>query len=274
MAIFIPIIIPCKVYAVDISVGAITWYVWQERAYTEGEADILKFSIDPTFFYGPVVSVKFNDDFDLTFVYLYGKSDEKKGIDAIIDDPINGPYLFHVPLRFKYKRQDADITLSYSLNDYFKIFAGIKYIGYSMIIIPISEAPDKLLEDPTKHNGFGPGLGLSATVPIIGNLFLIGNVSGIYLWGRVKGPAYYSYYDAGYVEVIKNEDAKYKERGVNSALQLAYYIAPASIIITLGGRFQYIVTEYYDRTANMAICAHNETKFYGITLTATYNFNI
>ncbi|MCL1865611.1 MAG: hypothetical protein FWF73_07350 [Spirochaetes bacterium] len=79
MAIFIGIIIPFKVYAVDISVGATTWYAWQERTYTEWDLDGAKLDVDPAFFYGPAVSVKFNDDFNLTFVYLYGKFDGEEG---------------------------------------------------------------------------------------------------------------------------------------------------------------------------------------------------
>jgi len=159
--------------------------------------------------------------------------------------------------KLKFKRQDSDLALSYRLNDYFKVFCGIKYIGYSMISLNGSGLTNK-------HNGYGPGLGLSATFPIIGNLFLIGNVAGIYLWGKVKVTLPWT-----------DKDAKYKEKGVNSTLQFAYYIEPVSTVISLGGRFQYIVTEYYDNDGMEDLfIANNKTKFYGITLTATYNFNI
>ena len=68
IAIFIGIVIPHKLYAVDITVGATTWYTWWDLEKYEETVDI-----KPTFLYGPTMSVKFSDDFNLTFVFLYGK---------------------------------------------------------------------------------------------------------------------------------------------------------------------------------------------------------
>ena len=216
----ISIIIPAKADAVDITVGATTWYAWWDVKQSGVSMDA-----DPEFLYGPALSVKFNDDFNLTFIYLHGKYDFE------IDQ--GGP----TPEKLKIKRNDSDLALNYRLNDYFKVFAGIKYMNF---------------KQEFNHRGIGPGLGLSATYPIADNLFLLGTLSGFYLWGKE--------------EDTHDGDTKYKEYGFNSTLSLAYYIASASTTISLGGRFQYIKTDW--SKDNMT------HKIYGATLTATYSFSI
>jgi hypothetical protein len=245
----ISILIPAKVFAVDISVGATTWYAWMERDYTQEPFSMFKAKLDPAFFYGPVVSVKLNDDFNLTFIYLYGK------FDMTIDRGMYGD------MKCEFKRQDADLALNYRLNNYFKAFAGVKYIGHEMSM--------ERLGGTLKHDACGPGLGLSLVFPITDNVFLLGNTGGIYLWGKAK------FIDSGNTG-NSGKMGNYKEYGLNSTLSLAYYIVPASTTISLGGRFQYIKTECYDRHAIAELVGFmsNETKFYGLTLTATYSFEI
>ena len=220
LLIFILISTPAKLHAVDISVGAATWYTWWDWK-SPGRGNFI--DIDPAFLYGPVLSVKFSDDFNLTFVYLYGKFDAQ--IPLYADTNI------------KLKRSDLDLALNYRLNNYFKVFGGIKYMGYKYLMD----------SDETDHSGIGPGLGLSVAYPLVENLFLLANISGMYLWGS----------DDGF---------KFIDYGINSGLSIAYYIVPASTVISLGGRFQYYkeVNDYYTNTY----------KFYGATLTATYNFSI
>ncbi|MCL2156311.1 MAG: hypothetical protein FWH53_11645 [Leptospirales bacterium] len=237
IAICIGLIIPCKVYAVDITVGATTWYTWFDGG--EGSPDF-----DPAFFLGPALSVKFNEDFNLTFVYLYGKFDAK-------DED------------FKIKRQDCDIALNYRLNDYFKVFGGLKYIRYSFT--SFEEFGYSVYESDGTDYAYGPGLGLSATYPIADNLFILATLSGFYLWDnqKVKTTEYSMGYPSPYGPT--SEEVNYKQYGFNSTLSIAYYIAPASTVISLGGRFQRFI-DSDDSSFKMT--------FYGITLTATYTFNI
>ncbi len=219
IAVCIGIIIPCKtVYATDITIGATSWYAWWG-----GDKPVEK--IDPAFLYGPALSVKFNNDYNLTFVYLYGKHDcEGSGF------------------KFKMKRNDADLALNYRLNDYFKIFGGMKYVGLSNLLMD--------------WYGVGPGLGLSATVPLADSLFLLATASGFHLWTTEEGK------DSGVKETEKS-----KSYGFNSTLSLAYYISSASTTISLGGRYQYIKPNYPEEgSANASV--------YGVTLTATYSFSI
>jgi len=140
----IGIIIPCKVHAVDVTVGATTWYVWS----SEGG------DVDPGFLIGPAASIKFTHDYNLTFVYLYGK------FTATTESGDN----------FKIKRHDSDLALNYKLNKYSKVFGGIKYIGLSS-------------KQEVESDAYGPGLGLSGSYPITKNLFALGYVSVFYLWG-------------------------------------------------------------------------------------------
>jgi len=221
LATCISVIIPCKVYAVDITVGATTWYVWWD---VEQEEETL--NLDPVFMYGPALAVKFNNDFNLTFVYLYGKFHyEESGAP-----------------KSEIKRYDSDLALNYKLNDYFKVFAGIKYMGFLL-----TNAYEE-----TDSDAYGPGLGLSCTYPIVNNLYALAYLSGFYLWGK---------------EDDVSDNVKHKDYGINSSLSIAYYIAPASTVVSLGGRYQYFKMKYDN--------SHRDNnKFYGVTLTATYTFGI
>jgi len=228
IAICIGIIIPCKVYATDISVGAATWYAWWDMTQRG-----LTMEMDPEFLYGPALAVKFNEDFNLTFIYLYGKFDIINW-DGTTD---------------KLKRTDSDLALNYRLNDYFKLFGGIKYNTYSI---------------PSNMDfwGVGPGLGLGYTLPLSENLFLLANLSGFYLWAKEEDK------DDGSGKPTYKFDAK--EYGINSTLSIAYYIASASTTVNIGGRYQYLKVDYDDDKPE----GNMKHKFYGITLSATYTFSI
>jgi len=241
------VIIPCKVYALDITVGATTWFAWWDIDQGKMAADI-----SPKFLYGPALAVKFNDDFNLTFVFLYGKYDYdgSEYHSGVFNDSI------------KTKRSDSDLAINYKLHDYFKVFAGLKYMAYTMDrksgAVPTAAQPDPMrISIKSDHYGIGPGMGLSATYPIIDNLFILGTFSGFYLWGNEEVSPNYE----------QNHNISLNEYGFNSNISIAYYIAPASTVVSLGGRFQYFITQY-DEYINI------RHMFYGITLTATYTFSI
>ncbi|MCL2154710.1 MAG: hypothetical protein FWH53_03495 [Leptospirales bacterium] len=222
------IIIPCKGYGLDITLGGTAWYSWWDF-----DRSMRTIDIDPAFLYGPVLSVKLNENFNFTFAYLYGKFDYRNKESG------NG----------KISRSDSDLALNYRLNDYLKIFAGIKYMAFA--------------EPGFDHGCYGPGLGLSSTVPlpIVENLFFVGNLSGFYLWGD----------EEKFQGTVKSDCREY---GVNSTLSLAYYIATASTVITFGGRLQYFKTDYGDSVDESGNPTSNiKHMFYGITLTATYTFS-
>ena len=225
-----------KAYAVDISVGATTWYAWWDWENTAAGARDP--DVDPILFFGPVLSVKLNEDFNLTAVFLYGQTDAK----------------FPDERDVKIKRSDFDLALNYKLNNYFKVFGGLKYLDYTYSFKSFWVTNDYFIPAVKfEEYGLGPGLGLSCTYPINDHLFLLGTFSGFYLWGEMENSG------------IRKENTEIY--GINSTLSIAYYIAQASTAISLGGRFQYFISD--DN-----IKGKKEDKFYGITLTATYSVSL
>jgi len=253
IAISISIIIPHKLYAYDITIGATTWYAQSEQDYTQNKSAMNDTSVksDPAFLYGPTLSLRFSNNFNLTFVYLSGTFETIKDDGNIIS-------------RSKYRRIDSDLALNYRLSDYFKVFAGMKYLSYD--ITPGDTDEDTFLIISKKpHTSLGSGLGLSATIPIVGNLFCLGTVSGLYLWGADK-------VTIGDKDGINPRSVSlgYNEYGINSTLALAYYIPKVSTAISLGGRLQYLIADYKN---NAIFLDTIKFTIYGVTLTATYTFS-
>ena len=256
---FLPAIFAaCKVYGMDMTVGATSWYAWGKQ-YNSQKDNVDEYNSivesDPSLLYGPAISLKFNDDFNLTFVFLYGRFESEKS---------------------EFKRIDSDLALNYKLSDYFKVFAGIKYLSYG--VIPLGEnfwgAHDFRITDIDTHTSYGTGLGVSATVPIIDNLFGLATVSGLYLFGNQKIDMYKIKFEGSPVEERKephNLKIGYHEYGFNTNLSVAYYIADWSTVISLGGRFQYIIADY---KSNDIYLESVRFMIYGVTLTATYTFSL
>lgn len=209
--------------AADISIGASTWYAtWKTND------SVTEMKLDPTWFYGPAIAVKFNNDFTLNSIFLYGTYDVEIGSNTI-----------------DWHRYDSDTSLSYRLNNYLRLFGGIKYLGYK-IDIPQATA---------YFNAFGPAAGISAVFPLINNFFILGNISGMYLRGKKSQEG--------------EDDTKHKVTGYNTAASVAYYIAPASVTLSLGGRYQYFKMVNVDDSTD-----YIKNKFYGLTAAATYSFRI
>ena len=210
--------------AADLSAGATAWYTaWDCILDDEADAEY-----NPSFLYGPVISASFTQDLGMSFVFLYGK------FDTDAEDSTG-----------KITRYDSDLTLNYRIGEWFKLFAGIKYIGFTW-------------SEDGKHEALGPGAGISAVIPVGGNFFVLGYLSGLYLEGNEKFNSYGETYNL-----------ESNEYGCNASLSLAYYISGTSTTISLGGRFQQLRINYDEADA-----PDNTNRFYGATLTAVYSFNI
>jgi len=259
----ISITIPRASYALDITVGTTAWYAQSEQNYAQNKnayyMQDASIKSKPAFLYGPTLAVRLSNDFNLTFVFLYGTFKTKKDYGTFKSDS-------------KYSRSDSDLALNYKLNDYFKVFAGIKYLSYDITPADTDNSTLQIKKIDT-HASCGAGTGLSATLPIVENLFCLSTVSGLYLLGKDKvvieelDPITLGT-PTGKTHNVKNN---YNEYGINSTLSLAYYIAPASTVISLGGRFQYLMADYKKNDIYL-----DSIKFtiYGVTLTATYTFSI
>jgi len=279
----VSILMPIKAYSVDITAGVAAWYAWLYQPYTQdvyhntpahnkryGET-----KNNPDLLYGPALSVKVSEDFNLTFVFLYGKFDITE-VDDVEESP---PYY---DIDYKFERRDSDIALNYRLNDYFKIFAGVKYLSFSTNhSFDASGFNFDGMVYEIDRSGFGPGLGFSIILPIFDNLFLISNISGFYLWVEEKKGYFSSTLvppgTGGPLDVKTN----CKDYGMNLTMSLAYYIAPISTTISVGGRGQFVRTKYgseykqhLHKQKNKYGDDYNTSGFYGVTFTATYSFSI
>jgi len=201
-----------------VGIGASAWYAdWKFEATHDVD-------FDPTILYGPILTLGFSPQWSLSGVFLYGKYKESSD---------GGPG--------EISRFDSDVALNYSISTYIKVFAGFKYMGYSF--------------DDGDHAGYGPGFGISLIAPLTDTFFLIGNLSGLYIWGHHKDT---------------NNDFDYTEPGFNAGVALAYHFTGASTIVSLGGRYQFFKTQPDNSSADN----ENKHTFYGVTLSAIYSFSI
>ncbi len=220
--------------AADISIGATGWYAQMDFV------DDSNMEMEPAFLYGPLLNISFLENWGVSFVVLYGKVKSKEEEDG-----------------FELKRIDSDTLLNYNFNKYFKIFTGCKYMSYAW----------GGSDDGGIHYSVGPGLGLGVTLPLGGNFYLLGNFSGVYLWGKHKEDSSSSEEEEG----RPDWETDMVERGFNTKLSFAYYISAASTSINLGFRYQYSKFIYKDSTSYSEDSAY---MFYGITLSAVYSFEI
>ena len=197
------------------------WYAWYQSS--DGQ------KIDPTFLYGPALSVDFNKDYNLSFAYYYGEYEHDYGRTS--------------------KQHDCELAFNYRIIDYLKIFTGTKYLK------SVTNSNPPAIINSLKSDSIGPELGFRVVLPAAKNAYLVSTVSGIYLFRKFE-------YDLG----PGIDDTKYYHNyAYNLSLGFAYYITPASTVINLGGRYQCFI----DRKDTSV-----KDYFYGITLTATYSFEI
>jgi hypothetical protein len=219
--------------AIEMSAGASTWYAWWEKA--SGGSSM---NLNPTLLYGPVLSLRIDESWSLAGVFLYGRFSSK---DKSSNDGPDG-----------ISRFDSDLSLNYNINRYFKIFGGGKYMGFNW---------DENNSNG-KHWSVGPGLGLGTTLPLTQSLYLLFNVSGTYSRGKHEQSNSGSS-SGGKTSVDLNE------RGFNTALSFAYYIASASTSVNLGFRYHYFYIDYAKNSDRQEDEAHN---FFGPTLSVVYSF--
>ena len=214
--------------AVDISIGASGWYndwVMKNDGGTEGDTEF-----DPAIVFGPVLSVRFLEDWTISSIFLWGKYDMYGGGSSTAEE---------------ITRIDSDSALNFSINRYFKVFAGLKVLRFSW--------------SDGSHNGLGPAAGFGLTIPVGGNFYILGNLSGAYIFGKHDGTDH----DTG-----QPTSTDYNEKGFNSNLTLAYYVQAISTTISLGFRYQLFYTDYKDNTSQTNQYHH----IYGVILLAVYSF--
>jgi hypothetical protein len=215
-----------SILAVDVSVGVTSWYsTW--ILTPKDTTNMPKATMGPELMIGPAVSVQLAKEWSVSSVVLVSsKYEMPQGNDGTL----------------KLTRTDSDTTLNYSINKYFKIFPGIKFLRFSYT--------------DGYHQSAGPGFGCGVTLPILDSLFFITNGSGSYLFGRHKdgGPG--------------GSTTGMHEYGYNITSSLAYYIEAISTTVNLGYRYQYFYTKFTGST-NQSDMSH---VFHGVTASIIYSF--
>lgn len=203
---------------------------WYTSWDIELEDDLGTIESEMGLMYGPVFSIAFLDRWSLAGLFLYGKFED--------------PEMDGVSLWSNQDRYDFDLTLNFAINKVFKIFAGGKYIRF-IFHVPGSE--------DSSYTMFGPGAGLSATFNIWASLYLTANASYVYMKGEAE---------------LVDSTVDLVTRGVNASMALAWYIAPASTTLYIGGRYQRLLE---DRKEDDNFKYH---EMLGFTASATYSFSI
>lgn len=219
------IAVPRPLQSATLGIGAAGWYTWWDPRpeYADAEAD-------PSIMYGPQLVIGFSPTVTLSSVFLYGKFKYyQTGYESTIE------------------RYDSDTTLSYKLNQYMRIFGGLKYMGYKW--------------EEGSHLGLGPGFGMGFTVPLNENLYCVLSISGMYLWTEQKEEDYTG----------GNISTDYITYGINNSLSLVYMVPSSSVSLSIGGRYF-----YFHLTPERIFQNHDKENhhFYGVTASAMYMINL
>ena len=278
---FVLISTATPVFAAGVSVGATMWYAeWDPvfsnlvkmKGFLQGGMPLPEVSLktNSAFLIGPMISISFLNKFNFATVFTMGKFDGT-GTGANSTDYGGGNYsYFNVKTKYISTKTDLDSSISYALFRYMKIFAGIKYQGYSTDVnmefsfSGVNTASSQLNVISSLDN-IGGGAGIALAYPLINNIFVICNISGVYM------RAYNEYSMA----IEGSPDEKFKDEynvyGGNASISCAYYFASLGVTVSLGGRYQYL--KYY-RTKGYDTYGMNKMadKFYGVVLSAVYSF--
>lgn len=228
-------IVPAHSYASDISIGASAWYATWDIEFIDSSTTA---DFGSGLLYGPVLSIKFSQNWSISSMFLYGKFP-----DATSPGDQNDGSSFDL------SRMDSDTLLNYSLNKYLKIFVGFKYMKWEFT--------------GGSHVSPGGGGGIGFILPVINNVYFLGNVAGLYIDG---------YHKNSNSENGTDKDT-FIEKGYNGSVSLAYYIQSASTTISLGYRFQFIKTVNDEKKSDDSSDEYT-SKFYGVTLALVYSFEI
>lgn len=291
-----------SVHALDLSAGGAVWYAWWSPAWTESEEEEMpEFEVDPGILYGPVLSLKFAENWSLSTIFMIGKYEANSEMPLDPETPEMGNFTFDRDIT----KYDLDTTVNYSITRVLKVFAGIKYQGYNYkdeihLVMDMSGMPfspggvmDIELDGESDYKSYGPGIGLGITYPVIPSLYLLANVSVLYLKGDADAtqevPNFETFDPMTSIVDIEEQTTKVKGSlyGFNGSISLAYYIAEASTTIALGFRYQYLKYKIdseetsltYEPSEDMeqeAMFDFDGKKdvFYGVTLSAVYSFDL
>ncbi len=188
--------------------------------------------------YGPFVSMDIGKKWSISSVFMY--SDQ-----FVMDSRHIATYNPNLQKKqhLEFVKYDFDFLTKYSALPYLAIFAGFKMQGYSNEGRTEHVALTYVARTGMRQQALSPGagVGLGITIPIYKGLFLLANVSSVYLkktserkWKHVLAP----FSLTGIYPGLGRSKVYYDALGASSSLSLAYYIEPAHVTISIGFRHQ------------------------------------
>ncbi|MBN1533859.1 MAG: hypothetical protein JXA20_14405 [Spirochaetes bacterium] len=271
-----------------LSVGANSFYAWWSPSFKDFFTNRtaifhpairpynVRFDLHPSFLVGPSLSLSLPAGFTLNAVFLWSSWYHAESTIT------NGTYTggcFIDAYRLDIQKWDLDVNLNYALTDYLKLFMGMKHQGYTFDYsgTQLSTSTITPYYGKVYFRGVGPGLGISLNINLAGPLFLLTNLSTLYLYSA----------DRMHFVATTHLQWAYHVVGFNGTVSLAWYIEPASLTVSLGFRYQYLCYYLWDSRTNdwfytAAVAGPvrgnrsiltSDDHFYGITLSAVYSFN-
>jgi len=235
--------------------------------------------------YGPVLSVLFTPEINLSVAGLTGTQDtywhmdfEQEGGDPT--DIRAGTYFWET------RRYDIDTAISYRISS-LKIFLGYKYQYMDSTMIYTEIRPQPAADPDLYHDKMtlttmsnGPALGLGYSYILGKGAFTSLNVSGLYMLGYFDVVTDFHYeYDGGTYTFNDEYNAPVKvdtaQAGINVEMSLGYVPEGTGLVFTLGGRFQWLSTKFQDLSEEEKADLGTETMhdyLYGIFVSVLYTF--
>lgn len=232
--------------------------------------------------YGPVASVMFTDDLTLSFSGLFGNQ-QGSGLSKNIQTE---PSVYqNVKFSFEVLRIDLDSALSYRISDNIKIFAGYKFwylkTEYSAIDFRYDSASANDLTEVNqdeltfKQPFHGPAAGLGFSVPIGSRgFFFSGNVSGLYMWGKMKLESDTAIRYSGIIygtNLPTETNTDMKVFGVNVEPTIGLNAGEGLPVFTLGVRYQVNKMKFVNQPDDLEMSKDWMTdKIYGVFIGVLY----
>jgi len=301
---------PAAFATVDLSIGGTAWYIWWKPAWSDARATSIAFPPKPVLFTenaadfkpnsnvmaGPILSIGFLQRWSIQSVFTIGRFTYRStGLSR--DTQLQSNSYGVAPSYKKYTRDvlkwDSDTSISCALHRVVKIYAGFKYQGYRyeetmkdilFVNLPPAVFGRKLTDEV---QGYGGGLGLGLTIPVVENFYIMASGSGVVLWSVEnikinKGKTYIIQETTGLTPLpLYMRKGRYFSYGCTASLALTYYIEKINTTLSLGGRYQLLFNRqryskynplYNDVATN--IIDRQYDHFYGITMSVLYTFHI
>jgi len=168
---------------------------------------------------------------------------------------------------------------SRKITDTFKFYFGIKYQRYEIEEERKVEFYDMtgvlfdqhIVDYDETGNGIGSGAGIGITQRLFDNFFILANVSAILMWNNLDRTTTRNDNTAFSPNIDYN--INFITWGANTNASIAYYIAPASVTLAIGGRYQHLRYNQQNGKYKRDLDG-NTDNFYGITFSALYGFEI